>query len=248
VHFEPGELSPGRTLAGRYTLLGTLGQGGMGLVLAAYDARLDRRVALKLLRSRRGSRSEKTEEARLLREAQAMARLNHPNVVAVYDAGTLENGSVFIAMEYVQGQTLSRWRQQQERSWREVLGVYLAAGQGLPAAHAAGLVHRDFKPDNVLVGEDGRVKVTDFGLARGEPTEPLPTPSGMKALSAADWDTPLTLPGGRAHPGPAPGPRPPAARPVPSARVGGQGRAAGAGGRPSPAPQLHGGPAGGSAG
>jgi serine/threonine-protein kinase len=158
----PAMPEPGHVLAGRYTVLEQVGQGGMGLVLAAYDARLDRRVALKLLRFR----STASGDARLVREAQAMARLSHPHVVAVYDAGTLEDGSVFLAMEYVEGQTLRGWQEAQPRSWRELLAAYLAAGRGLAAAHAAGLIHRDFKPDNVLVGRDGRVRVTDFGLAR----------------------------------------------------------------------------------
>ncbi|MFP2906572.1 protein kinase domain-containing protein, partial [Pyxidicoccus sp. 3LFB2] len=117
---------------------------------------------------------------RLLREAQAMARLNHPNVVHVYDSGRLEDDSVFIAMEYVEGQTLQQWLKQRPRTWREVLRAFVDAGRGLAAAHAAGLVHRDFKPDNVLVGADGRVRVTDFGLAQAahglssEPEGPEP--------------------------------------------------------------------------
>ena len=174
----PESMAPGCTLVGRYTVLERRGQGGMGVVLAAYDARLDRRVALKVLR--RGPHGSAGEEARLEREAQAMAQLSHPHVVAVYDTGALEDGSLFIAMEYVAGQTLRQWCSRAERSWREVLEAYLAAGRGLAAAHAAGLIHRDFKPDNVLVGEDGRVRVTDFGLARSREapgsTEPSPFP------------------------------------------------------------------------
>ncbi|WAS91610.1 serine/threonine-protein kinase [Nannocystis punicea] len=168
-------LAPGQLLAERYTVLGFLGEGGMGVVLAAYDARLDRRVALKLLRQRAGGSSGREEQARLVREAQSMARLNHPHVVAVYDAGTLADGSLFIAMEYVEGQTLRDWCAEKPRTWRQVLATYLEAGRGLAAAHAAGLVHRDFKPDNVLVGKDGRARVTDFGLARSNrPSEALP--------------------------------------------------------------------------
>src|SRR5688572_19413699 len=139
----------GAQVAGRYTVLEVLGQGGMGVVLAAYDARLDRRVALKLLLpNSSGSESGSGSlEARLMREAQAMARLNHPNVVALYDEGTLEDGRIFLAMEYVEGHTLRQWCKQAKRSWREVLNAFLAAGRGLEAAHAAGLVHRDFKPE-----------------------------------------------------------------------------------------------------
>ncbi|HYO72572.1 MAG TPA: serine/threonine-protein kinase, partial [Archangium sp.] len=190
---------PGRTLVGRYTVLGTLGQGGMGVVLSAYDARLDRRVALKLLRPGREHREDRQErwEVRLVREAQSMARLSHPHVVAVYDAGGLEDGSLYIAMEYVEGRTLREWRLERERTWREVLEAYLEAGRGLAAAHAVGLVHRDFKPDNVLVGRDGRVKVTDFGVARAEatssPTMPaiVPLPGG----TGESWQESLTRPG-----------------------------------------------------
>ncbi len=171
----PAELAPGRTLAGRYTVLDFLGQGGMGLVLAAYDPRLDRRVALKLLRHQSGGSSGSSEErARLVREAQSMARLSHPNVLGVYDSGALEGGALYIAMEYVEGQTLRQWRAEQPRPWRQVLQKYLEAGRGLAAAHAAGLIHRDFKPDNVLVGKDGRVRVMDFGLARPRSAVPLP--------------------------------------------------------------------------
>ncbi|WP_169787054.1 serine/threonine-protein kinase [Hyalangium minutum] len=189
-------VAPGSTLAGRYTVLNVLGQGGMGVVVAAYDARLDRRVALKRVRSHEAQRSgDGLAQVRMVREAQSMARLNHPHVVAVYDAGTLEDGSVFIAMEYVQGQTLRSWSQQTSpRSWREAVQAYLAAGRGLTAAHAAGLVHRDFKPDNVLVGEDGRVRVTDFGLARAGAT-PDAAAQPVTALPTSALEAPLTLPG-----------------------------------------------------
>jgi tetratricopeptide (TPR) repeat protein len=161
-----------RPLANRYIVLDVIGQGGMGTVAAAYDTRLDRRVALKLLRAREDQEGAQ-QQVRMLREAQAMARLSHPNVVAVYDAGTLEDGTVFISMELVEGQNLRQWRQQHERPWREVLAMYLEAGRGLAAAHDAGLVHRDFKPENVLVGKDGRARVTDFGLARIDAGAPV---------------------------------------------------------------------------
>ena len=129
----PSSLIPGHTLAGRYTVLDKLGQGGMGVVVAAYDSRLDRRVAIKLLRRSLKLEAGEGEESRLVREAQAMARLSHPHVVAVYDAGTLEDGSLFIAMEYIQGRTLRRWKNEAPRTWREVLEAYVAAGRGLAA-------------------------------------------------------------------------------------------------------------------
>ncbi len=192
-----GVLAPGRLLAGRYTVLDFLGQGGMGVVVAAYDSRLDRRVALKLLRPG-GKRllGGGDEQARLVREAQAMAQLSHPHVVAVYDSGTLEDGSLFIAMEYVEGQTLRQWCTRQPRSWRQVLEAYLAAGRGLAAAHAAGLIHRDFKPDNVLVGQDGRVRVTDFGLARTRPAVAVPRGAEAGASLARGLGAPSA---GHAH-------------------------------------------------
>ena len=156
-------LARGETV-GRYVVLERIGAGGMGIVYAAYDPDLDRRVALKLLHGERSGSSGTGGAARLLREGQAMARLSHPNVISVHDVGT-HDGHVFVAMEYVDGVTLAAW-QQEPRSWREVLHVYLQAGRGIAAAHDAGLVHRDFKPANVLVGKDGRVRVLDFGLAR----------------------------------------------------------------------------------
>ncbi len=155
-----GVLSKGAQM-GRYVVLRTLGAGAMGLVYLAYDPELDRRVALKLLHSGKSADKRKT----LLREAQAMAKLTHPNVVSVYDAGEHE-GTVYVAMEFVEGTTLRRWLKVQPRSWREVVDKFVLAGRGLQAAHARELIHRDFKPDNVMVSDDGRVRVMDFGLAR----------------------------------------------------------------------------------
>jgi serine/threonine protein kinase len=145
----------------RYIIVEELGAGGMGVVYRAFDPELSRPVALKLLHS---DEQDGLARDRLLREAQALARLQHPNVIAVYDVGTF-GGDVFIAMEFVEGQTLRAWGSER-RPVAEVLDVYLAAGEGLAAAHRAGLVHRDFKPDNVILGADGRVRVLDFGLAR----------------------------------------------------------------------------------
>ena len=135
----------------------------MGMVYVAYDPELDRRIAIKLLLPGPGGGAG--ERARLLREGRAMARLSHPNVVAVYDVGTCDE-RVFVAMELVQGRTLSAWLETRARSTREIVQAFVPAARGLSAAHAAGMVHRDFKPDNVLVGDDGRVRITDFGLAR----------------------------------------------------------------------------------
>ncbi|HEX5751074.1 MAG TPA: serine/threonine-protein kinase [Archangium sp.] len=148
---------------GRYLLLERLGQGGMGVVYAAFDPDLDRKVALKLLQPSDGQSASETARARLLREAQAMARVSHPNVIPIFDVGVWGE-QVFLAMELADGGTLSGWLEE-EHSWREVLERFLAAGRGLQAAHEAGLVHRDFKPANVLVSRAGRVYVTDFGLA-----------------------------------------------------------------------------------
>lgn len=147
---------------GPYLILSVLGRGGMGIVYAAYHPELDRRVALKLLRD---ADQGPEQQQWLLREAQAMARLSHPNVVTVHDAGLFE-GRFYIAMELVAGETLSAWLRREPRGWREVLEALLSAGRGLSAAHDAGLVHRDFKPDNVLVDATGRAKVSDFGIAR----------------------------------------------------------------------------------
>ncbi|HVE81913.1 MAG TPA: serine/threonine-protein kinase, partial [Myxococcales bacterium] len=171
---------------GRYLVLGRIGEGGMGVVYAGYDPELDRKVAIKLLRAapKRGSNDSKDTQARLLREAQALARISHPNVVPVYDVGTYQE-RVFIAMEFVEGTTAKKWIKEKKPSWREVLEVFTAAGRGLAAAHAAGLVHRDFKPENVLVGRDGRVRVMDFGLARVEDTgaEATVLPQMVRALT-----------------------------------------------------------------
>ena len=156
---------PSGAEVGRYRVLECIGFGGMGVVYSAYDPQLDRRVALKVLRGGGGGAEETRRNARLLREAKVMAKLSHPNVIVVHDVGSFE-GRVFLAMEFVDGTTLSRWMRARERSWREIRDTFLAAGRGLAAAHDAGLVHRDFKPDNVLIGDDGRVRVTDFGLAR----------------------------------------------------------------------------------
>lgn len=147
----------------RYTVLYPLGRGGMGVVYAAYDPKLDRNVALKLLPTRRAKHQRSKQ--RLIREARALAKLSHPHVVQVHDVGEYRE-TIYIAMELVEGHPLSQWSMKTPRpSWRDILGVYREAAQGLAAAHAKGLIHRDFKPSNVLIGRDGRARVVDFGVA-----------------------------------------------------------------------------------
>lgn len=168
----PGE--PPRRLArgtsvGRYVILDQLGLGGMGVVYSAYDPDLDRKVALKLVRvgdtgSLTSSQATQAAQEGLVREARAMARLSHPNVVSVYDVG-VHGRDVFVAMELVEGTTLRRWLRAEKRAVSEILDVFVQAGRGLDAAHQVGIVHRDFKPSNVLVGDDGLTRVMDFGLA-----------------------------------------------------------------------------------
>jgi serine/threonine protein kinase len=164
----PRPLRPGDRI-GRFVVQQPLGQGGMGVVYGAVDPELGRRVAIKLVRTGNRGTHERLA-ARLRREALALARLSHPQIIAIHDIGTTGRGT-FMAMEYVRGPNLRRWLRTAPRSTTEILEVFMQAAEGLAGAHAAGLVHRDFKPTNVMVGDDGRVKVLDFGLARGSPTE-----------------------------------------------------------------------------
>jgi tetratricopeptide (TPR) repeat protein/predicted Ser/Thr protein kinase len=163
-------------LGTRYVLAEELGRGGMAVVHAAHDRHLGRRVAVKLLRPDRAGQSD---GARLYREAQALAQLRHPNVVTVFDAGSHDD-QIFVAMELVDGQSLRTWMSAERRPWRDVVQKLVGAGRGLAAAHDAGLVHRDFKPDNVLLERDGTPRVADFGLARfaSDAPEAGGTPSG----------------------------------------------------------------------
>lgn len=158
---EPAE--PG-SFIGRYEVLRTSGRGGMGVVFEARDPELDRRVALKLVKPSLLGEEAQHFDRRLLREARAMARLSHPNVLTVYDVGVHE-GQVFLASEWVDGETLEDWMKR-EHHWRTVVSCFRDAARGLVAAHEAGLVHRDFKPANVMLGKDERVRVFDFGLVR----------------------------------------------------------------------------------
>src|ERR1041384_76661 len=154
-------LRPGEHL-GRYAIDGLRGIGRMGVVYAAHDAELRRTVAWKLLREVAGAAAD-VRRARLVREAQALARLSHPNVVAIHDIGVYDN-EVFVAMELVEGAALDEWLHEAPRTAAQILEVMVGAGRGLAAAHAAGLIHRDVKPENILVGTDGRARMTDFGL------------------------------------------------------------------------------------
>jgi tetratricopeptide (TPR) repeat protein len=184
---------------GRFVVLNRVGAGGMGVVYAAYDPELDRKVAVKLLHPNLGGRDkEDVGRARLLREAQAMARLSHPNVVTVFDVGTRED-QVFLAMEFVQGEPMADWLKV-ARGWQEVVAVFVAAGRGLAAAHREGIVHGDFKPDNVIVDVEGRARVLDFGLAfaqdRGaRPPDPEDRKASRSGRSGVDLSTHLTRTG-----------------------------------------------------
>lgn len=190
-----GEKPSAATRIARFSLLEAIGQGGMGRVYAAYDPQLDRRVALKVLLEPDADDGQ----SRLVREAHALARLAHPNVVAVHEVG-VEGDQCFVAMEFVEGLTLRQWLAQnpvERRDVKQALRLLSQAGRGLAAAHTAGIVHRDFKPGNVLIGDDGRVRVADFGLARvaaagtvGEADAPV-SPLNASVMSSS----PLTATG-----------------------------------------------------
>lgn len=168
---------------GRYELVELLGSGGMGSVYRAHDPHLSRDIALKVLHAEgANARSGSDYRHRLLREAQVLARLSHPNVVAAFDVGTFEQ-AVFVAMELIEGESLRSWLHTR-RSLGEVLRVLIAAGRGLVAAHAAGVLHRDFKPANVMVSPDGRVRVVDFGLARAALASAAPLATGSPAAAS----------------------------------------------------------------
>jgi cysteine-rich repeat protein len=173
---DVSRLAPG-TEVGRYRLVRFIGGGGGGQVYEAYDPQLARAVALKLIRA------ERAAQPHLVGEARALARLSHPNVVNVYDAG-IHEGRAYVVMELVEGVSLARWLEEVPRSWREVADRFIDVGQGLAAAHAAGLVHRDVKPGNVIVGIGGRARIADFGLAE---------PSGHAARAGQVSGTPAYM-------------------------------------------------------
>jgi len=163
-----GEDGPLPSEIGRHRVIDRVGAGGMGVVFAAFDPELDRKIAIKLVRGMRAEGAMATQaRARMKREAQSMAKLNHPNVITVYDVGEHDE-RLFIAMEFVEGKSVREWLDDSPRDWKAVLDVFEQAGAGLAAAHRAGLVHRDFKPDNAMIGDDGIVRVLDFGLAQSD--------------------------------------------------------------------------------
>jgi serine/threonine protein kinase len=180
-----GSHTPEFTHVGRYRILGQLGHGGMGVVLHAHDPDLERELAIKLLHERTEDSTRARGRSPLMREARAIAKLTHPNVIQIFDIG-VHQGRVFLAMQLVRGRSLQVWMRERH-TLAELMVVFLRAARGLAAAHAAGLVHRDFKPANVLVDDEQRVRVLDFGLA-----QPLAGPS------ASDWSTTL-FDRGQAH-------------------------------------------------
>lgn len=181
-------LPPGSQI-GRYVVMRELGAGAMGVVVQAYDPELDRTVAVKRLRPDGRTDAEEARR-RLQREAQAMAKLQHPNVIAVHDVG-MAHGELFVAMELVDGDTLRAWIRQRP-PWPAVVDVFLQAGRGLAAAHRAGLVHRDFKPANVLIAKSGRVRVLDFGLVSHVQAGAMSVPPADVSEESTPGDDDLT--------------------------------------------------------
>lgn len=177
---------------GRYVVLEVIGMGGMGVVCTAYDPKLDRRVALKLLRQRENEDPARGRIAqlRLQREARALAKLKHPNIVAVHDVDIVDE-RLYIAMEYVEGESLDDWFEHSSRGWREVVEVFIQAANGLLAAHLAGITHRDFKPANVRLEPTGRVVVLDFGLALAQGA--TSTDDGDEPSSSSSVEIPIPL-------------------------------------------------------
>ncbi|HEY5933957.1 MAG TPA: serine/threonine-protein kinase, partial [Kofleriaceae bacterium] len=178
---KPFEVGPGTEAVkiGRYQLLELVGTGGMGMVWGAWDPELERRVALKLVRL-----TSRESRERMLREGQILARLSHPNVVPIFDVGIVGE-QVYLVMEWVRGTTLREFATATP-GWRPIVGAYRQAAAGLEAAHEAGVIHRDFKPDNAIRGVDGRVRVLDFGLAHSDGTSDALGPAGTPRYMAPE--------------------------------------------------------------
>jgi formylglycine-generating enzyme required for sulfatase activity/tRNA A-37 threonylcarbamoyl transferase component Bud32 len=185
-------LKKGDTL-GRYLVLEQLGAGAMGVVYAAYDPELDRKLAIKVLRPHEGKGDKARRQERLVREAKAMAKLSHPNVGAIHDVG-VHGDQVFLAMEFLGGGTLREWIDAKKRPWREVVKMFIEVGKGLAGAHAEGLIHRDFKPDNVLIDKNGVPKVVDFGLVRLTSAAIDQSTTGSMDAAAMEEDEAAALP------------------------------------------------------
>src|SRR5688572_24837441 len=186
---------------GRYVVLDVLGRGGMGIVYAAYDPELDRKIAVKLVKWGSSSTAGTGGRSRLQREAQALAKLTHSNIVGVYDVGTIGD-AIFVAMEFISGETIAAWIKRRWPAdpphWRDVLSIMVPAGRGLAAAHAAEIIHRDFKPENVMMDPAGRIVVLDFGLARPTSTSRSRShddPKPIEISAATSLMMPLTLTG-----------------------------------------------------
>jgi serine/threonine protein kinase/tetratricopeptide (TPR) repeat protein len=198
---DDDELLKRGATVGRYLVLERLGAGAMGVVYAAYDPELDRKVAIKLLRPYEGKGDPKKRQARLVREAKAMAKLSHANVGAIHDVG-VHDGQVFMAMEHLPGGTLRDWLAAAKRPWREIVRMFIEVGNGLAAAHAEGLIHRDFKPDNVLLDKTGKPKVVDFGLVRLSATMEMSTTGSDEEIdmemAIAETQIPASTPIGEA--------------------------------------------------
>lgn len=174
---------------GQYALVKQLGVGAQGSVWAAYDEKLDRRVAIKLLGE---FESKENAEARLLKEARALAKLSHPNVVSVFEADDYEGG-IYVVMEFIRGRTVTEWIAEDNPQWEQVIQVYRQAGKGLAAAHDAGLVHRDVKPDNVLVDAEMHAKLVDFGLVKRDPGKSEPSEATSSVEMRLRNSSPSTL-------------------------------------------------------
>ncbi len=179
----------GTILAERYNILRLIGQGGMGAVYLAYDLKLQRQVAIKVMHARSDevmlNESKETQRIRIKREAQALAQLSHQHVIAVYDLD-IHEGKLFISMEHIDGNNLTQWKQKEKPNKNEILNVLLAAGEGLAAAHRVGIIHLDFKPSNVIIGHDGKIKVADFGLARATDRDEKPTQHCFDSVDKCD--------------------------------------------------------------
>ncbi len=194
----PGTKAPGTTVD-KYIVLHQRGAGGMGVVYAAYDPKLDRKIALKVLHDGFGHEQDPVARVRLLAEGRALARVNHRNVVTVFDVGSIED-EVYVAMELIEGQTLREWRKRGPHPWPRIVEMFIGIAEGLQAVHAAGLVHRDVKPDNILIDDrDGQPRVTDFGLARshGDAPESLEATERELVSSSAISSVELTRAGAR---------------------------------------------------